>query len=192
MAYQAPPGYVPPPPGYVPPMPTGPVIASFGRRVGALILDAIVIGVVAAIIGVAANVPGLQQTTTTVGGSPTTTYTFTNSGWVQVLSAVVSAAYCIGSWLLWAGTPGQRMLGMHVYRVSGPQALAADAAAIRWLLLFGISTGIGALAVASSDLVNVVGLGQLVWLIVLIATTLQSPMKQGIHDRYAGSIVVRG
>lgn len=83
------------------------------------------------------------------------------------------------------------MLGMHVYRASGPQALTADAAAIRWLLLFGISSGIGALAVMSTDLTGIVGLGQLAWVIVLIYTTYSSPTKQGIHDRYAGSLVVR-
>jgi uncharacterized RDD family membrane protein YckC len=188
VAYQTPPGYVPP---YMPPAPTGPVIASFGRRVGALIIDVIILGIVAAVIAVALNVPGVQQTTTVSSGGTSTSFSVTNSGWVQVISAIVSVLYCVGSWLLMAGTPGQRMLGMHVYQVSGPQALTLEAAVIRWLLLFGIMTGVGAVAVLSVDLTGVVGLAQLAWLVVLIYTTIQSPMKQGIHDKYAQSIVVR-
>ena len=191
MAYQMPPGYYPPmPPGYYPPMPAGPILASFGRRLGALIIDGIIIGIVAFIIAVALNVPGVQQTTT-FGATETTTFSLTNSGWAQVILAVVSGVYCLGTWLSIAGTPAQRMLGMHVYRVSGPVALAPEAAVIRWLLLFGVFSGIGALAVASPDISGVVGLGQLAWVIVLIVTTMQSPMKQGLHDRLAGSIVVR-
>ena len=46
MAYQM-------PPGYYPPMPAGPILASFGRRLGALIIDGIIIGIVAFIIAVA-------------------------------------------------------------------------------------------------------------------------------------------
>jgi uncharacterized RDD family membrane protein YckC len=31
----------------------------------------------------------------------------------------------------------------------------------------------------------------LVWAIVLLITTAQSPTKQGLHDRYAKSVVVK-
>jgi uncharacterized RDD family membrane protein YckC len=179
------------PPGYMPPVPTGPILASFGRRVGALIIDAFAIGIVAVVIGAIANVPGLAQTTTLSSGNTGTTYMLTNSGWSSLLVAVVSAVYCIGSWLVWAGTPAQRMLGIHVYRFAGPQALGLEAAALRWVLLFGVGSVIGALGVVSPSLQGILGLGQLAWLVVLIVTTTQSPTKQGIHDKYAGSIVVR-
>ena len=183
----APPGYPPMPPGYYPQAPTGPQIASFARRAGAFLIDAILLGIVAFIIAVAINLPGIQQTTTANG---TTTYMMTNTGWSQVLIAGLSAVYCVGLWLAAMGTLGQRMLGLRVCRTTGPQALAPEAAVIRWALLFGVSLAIGAAAVAAPDVSGILGLGQLVWLVVLIVTTYQSPMKQGIHDRYAGSVVV--
>jgi hypothetical protein len=36
-----------------------------------------------------------------------------------------------------------------------------------------------------------VGLAQLVWAIVLLISTTTSPTKQGLHDRFANSAVVR-
>lgn len=190
MGYQPPSGYGIPP-GYVQPVPAGPILASFGRRVGALIIDAFVIGTVALVVGAIANMPGLAQTTSTASGDASTTYMLANSGWSSLLVAVVSGVYCIGGWLAWAGTPAQRLLGMHVYRFTGPQALVFEAAAVRWVLLFGIGAVIGALALVSPPLQGILGLSQLAWLVVLIVTTAQSPTKQGIHDRYAGSLVVR-
>jgi uncharacterized RDD family membrane protein YckC len=164
------------------------MLASFGRRVGALIIDAFVIGIVSLVVGAIANVPGLAQTTSS---NTSTTYMLTNSGWSSLLVAIVSGLYCIGGWLVWSGTPAQRLLGIHVYRFTGPQALAFEAAALRWVLLFGVGSVIGALAIVSPSLQGILGLGQLAWLVVLIVTTSQSPTKQGIHDRYAGSLVVR-
>ena len=115
----------------------------------------------------------------------------TNSGWSSLLALIVTAIYFIGSWVTMAGSPAQRMLGVHVYKATGPQALEMQAAVVRWAILFGVSTAIGAIAIAAPDSVGVVGLVQLVWLIVLAVTTYQSPTRQGLHDRYSGSIVVR-
>jgi uncharacterized RDD family membrane protein YckC len=185
---QGQPGY-PPQYGYQPPAPAQPAIASMGRRIGALIIDGILISIAAGIVAVALNLPGVQQTTDVNG---TTTFSMVNSGWSSVLGAVFSLVYAVGSWVSMGGTPGQRLLGMHVYRASGPQLLTIDAAVIRWALLFGVSYAIGAISVAAPSSASIVGLGQLVWLVVLIVTTSQSPLKQGIHDRYARSVVVKG
>jgi uncharacterized RDD family membrane protein YckC len=158
---------------------TGPILASFGRRVSALIIDAFVIGVVALVVVGFAN--------------PNSTWSsdLTNSGQPSLLIALVSGVYCIGGWLIWTGTPAQRLLGSHVYRSTGPQALALEAAAVRWALLFGVAAIIGTLAIAIPAVEGILGFGQLAWLVVLIATTVQSPPRQGIHDKYAGSLVVR-
>ncbi|MEA2518238.1 MAG: hypothetical protein QOF49_318, partial [Chloroflexota bacterium] len=37
-----------------------------------------------------------------------------------------------------------------------------------------------------------IGLLSLVWVIALVVTTAQSPTKQGLHDQFAKSIVVKG
>ena len=180
-------GYPPMPPGYYPPVPAGPPIASFARRAGAFIIDVILIGIVAFVIAIAANLPGIEQTTAPNG---TTTYMMTNSGWSQVLVGGLSFIYSVVLWLTVMGTLGQRMLGLRVCRTSGPQAITPEGAVIRWALLFGVTAVIGAAAVAAPSVSGLLSLVQLIWIIVLIVTTYQSPMTQGIHDRYAGSIVV--
>ncbi len=187
MAYQTPPGYVPPP-GYLPPMPTGPAIASLWRRFFALLLDCIVVGVISLVIAMAAGIPDIQ----TRAADGTITYTITNSGWGAILIAVVSGIYFIGSWVALGGTPGQRVLALHVYAAAGPQALGIEAAAIRWALLFGVGSLIGSIGVAAKDASGALGFVQLAWVIVLLVTAYQSPMKQGLHDKYANSVVVKG
>jgi uncharacterized RDD family membrane protein YckC len=189
----SPPGYPPQAPGYLPyayppQPPSGPVYASFARRFGALILDGIAVAIVVAIIGLAAHLPGFEATSTSSGSASASV---TNSGWSSLLALILTAIYFIGSWVYMAGSPAQRMLGVHVYKATGPQVLEMQAAVVRWAILFGVSTAIGAIAIAAPDAVGVVGLVQLAWLIVLAVTTYQSPTKQGLHDRYSGSVVVR-
>jgi hypothetical protein len=185
-----PPGYPPYPPYPYPPpqQPAGHVYATFARRFGALILDWIAVVIVVAVIGLAARLPGFEATSTTSGSA---SYSVANSGWSSALALIVTAIYFIGSWVYLAGSPAQLLLGIHVYKATGPQALEMPAAVIRWVVLFGISTAIGAIAVAAPDTAGVLGFAQLGWIIVLAVTTYQSPTKQGLHDRYAASVVVR-
>jgi uncharacterized RDD family membrane protein YckC len=185
--------YNPPPGAWAPPVQTPgvPVFASFGRRFGALLIDGIGLGIVALVIAAAINLPGTAVQTTTASGQ-TSSVMVTNSGWSSVLMAVLSAAYAIGLWVSSGATLGQRALGLHVYGAEGPRPLTVDRAAIRWFLLFGVLYLVGAIVVAAPDAAGVVGLVQLVWVIVLAVTTYQSPTKQGLHDKYAGSLVVRG
>jgi uncharacterized RDD family membrane protein YckC len=177
--------------GAVSPVQQAFVIASFGRRFAAFLLDVVGIAIVAAIVVVVANVPGTMTTTTTVGGT-TNSVMITNSGWSAAIVAGISAAYFIICWVASGATFGQRLLGLHVFGAAGPKPLRLDSAVVRWFILLGVSSLMGALTVASADLTNVVGLVQLVWVIVLAVTTYQSPTKQGLHDRLAGSFVVRG
>jgi uncharacterized RDD family membrane protein YckC len=181
------------------PVPGGPfqpvqpayVTASFGRRFGALLLDLIGIGIVGAIVAAVLNVPGAATTTTTANGG-TTSGMLTNSGWGAAIIILLSAVYCIPCWTVWGATIGQRFLGLHVFGATGPKPLLVAGAAIRWFVLFGVGSLIGALAVVNADSAGIVGFGQFVWAVVLAVTTYQSPTKQGWHDRLAGSYVVRG
>ena len=174
------------------PVPPSYVVASFGRRFGALLLDGIGIAVVGAIAVAALHIPGVATTTTAANGGTETTYMVTNSGWSAVSLALISAVYCISFWATSGATLGQRMLGLHVFDAAGPKPLPLQGAAVRWFVLFGIGYLIGAIAILSPNTSGVVGLGQLAWVIILAVTTYQSPTKQGWHDRAAGSYVVRG
>ena len=44
---------------------------------------------------------------------------------------------------------------------------------------------------ASLNLGVIASLVSLVWFIALVVTTAQSPTKQGLHDRYAHTMVVK-
>ena len=182
------------------PVPGGPfqpvqpayVTASFGRRFGALLVDVIGIGIVGAIMAAVLNVPGVTTTTITANGGTETSSMLTNSGWGAVIVGLLSAIYFIGFWMTSGATLAQRLLGLHVFGATGPKPLPIEGAVVRWFVLFGVSSLIGAVAIAAPDTGGVVGFGQLAWVIVLAVTTYQSPTKQGWHDRLAGSYVVRG
>lgn len=187
-----------PPTGYPtapvpPPVPMGMAafsIAGFGRRVGALIIDFVIMGVVGLVLGAILQVPGMVSTTTSAYGTTNTQVMLYNTGWSQVLMAGISAVYCIECWSIWAWTPGQRIVGLRVYQASAPEALSQSMAAVRWALLFGVPSGVGAVALVAPSTVDLLGLAQLGWIVALIVTTLESPLTQGLHDQQARSIVV--
>jgi len=107
------------------------------------------------------------------------------------VSAALSALYFIGGWVAGAATPGQRLFHIGVHRVDG-RSLTMRQAFARWLLLVG-PISLGALAASAlTGLRASLDLSTLLWYLVLIVTTIRSLMRQGLHDRLAGSIVTRG
>ena len=104
-------------------------------------------------------------------------------------SAAISAAYFIMSWTAQPATPGQRLLGIRVGRAADLRRLTLGQASIRWLLLMG-PLNLGALGAALvPGLRAPVTLATLAWTLVLLATTVLSPSRRGLHDRFAGSVV---
>jgi uncharacterized RDD family membrane protein YckC len=105
-----------------------------------------------------------------------------------IASVVVGGLYFIASW---SGgrraTLGQRLFGIQVGNAFDGKPLRLDQAVRRWLAfgdfaqVFGI---VPAISLAISGLV-------LLWNVVLLITTATSPTKQGLHDRFANSAVVR-
>jgi uncharacterized RDD family membrane protein YckC len=110
---------------------------------------------------------------------------------VLLLQLIISLAYFGGFWVLLSTTPGMRLLGLRLGDASDGLPLARRQALLRWLLL-GVPSLLVSLAlyVPSSVAVVVAGFG-LAWLLLLLYTMAQSPTKQGLHDRWARSIVVR-
>lgn len=106
----------------------------------------------------------------------------------SVLSVAVGLVYFAGSW---SGgrraTIGQRLFSMQVGNAFDGRPLTLEQAIRRWL-------GYGQfLALFSFEvtLAGVAGLIQVGWLVALLVTTASSPTKQGLHDRLAGTAVVR-
>jgi hypothetical protein len=203
---EAPPPASPPPGDAWAPAPTqtqvpghaGLFYADVPNRIIALILDAILVGIIGfiasviiwAIIGTPTNVTTVQDPNAVLG-----IRIDTSTNWLSVfVSAVVgiaiSAGYYIYTWTRLRGTLGQKALGMQVGNAFDGVTLTTEQAVKRWLALGGIF----ALAQFLNPLPLLgllVGLISLVWTIALLYTTATSPTKQGLHDRYANSVVVK-
>ena len=180
------------------PGPAGLYYADVPNRIIALIIDAILLAIVGVVVGfLTAAIFGAPTTFTTIpdASQPLGVRFETQTNFVSTLiSALVglalSAGYYIYMWTRKRGTIGQRALGMQVGNASDGAALTTEQAVRRWLALGG--------ALSLAQFLNpipglgvLIGLLSLVWVIALLVTTAQSPTKQGLHDQFANSIVVK-
>lgn len=170
-------GWVLPPPLPVATGNPGWVIASTGVRLVAYIIDGIICGL---IIGLGAGValaisPGLADS----GMTSAIAY--------GVASAGLYYLYFVGFWTSGAqATPGMRVLKLRVANASDGKRLAIGPASIRWLALGYFFTIVSVIPALAS-----VGFVALIWSIVLLVTTASDKMHQGLHDRWAKSVIVR-
>jgi uncharacterized RDD family membrane protein YckC len=108
----------------------------------------------------------------------------------ELVALVVYAAYF--TWF-WSGgrraTPGQRVFSIQVGNAFDGRPLSTSQAFKRWLATgqwLGLFTLQPFLFVALVSMV-----GSVAWNLVLVASTITSPTKQGLHDRFASSALVR-
>ncbi|MEO8228473.1 MAG: RDD family protein [Chloroflexota bacterium] len=176
----------------------GLVYADVPNRIIAQIIDAIIVGIVLVIVGVIlSSIFGAPQTVTVVQDAtqPLGFRTDISTNLVSLListivGAAVSAAYYIYTWTAMRGTIGQRALSMQVGNAADGATLTMEQAVKRWLALGGVFA-LAQLLQPLPALGVLIGLAGLVWAIVLLVTTAQSPTKQGLHDKFAGSVVVK-
>ena len=107
---------------------------------------------------------------------------------LAAISIAISYAYFVG-W--WSGghqaTPGMRLLGMRVIDADTQRTLTLGAATRRWVILGAPFSFLGLVAPLQVVATIVSSLLPL----VLLLTTLASDRRQGLHDRWANSIVIR-
>jgi uncharacterized RDD family membrane protein YckC len=193
----------PPPPG---PPPSGPIVnwapppttpeipgapglsfADTVSRVVAYIIDIVILGLIGFAIAAAL---GLGNATVRSNGPTTVTSYFVNTAnpWVSLIYVLLGAAYFI---LSWSGgrraTVGQRLFSLQVGNAFDGRSLSMNQAVRRWIAL-GSFLGLLAFIRPISGLAS---LAQLVWLVILLISTATSPTKQGLHDRFANSAVVK-
>jgi uncharacterized RDD family membrane protein YckC len=170
------------------PGPAGLVYADLPNRIIALIIDVIVLSVtgfvLAWLFGGLVSEPGALDS---AGGELEITAFLI----VLVLQLAVSFAYFGGAWTLVGFTAGMWLLGLRIGDEIDGERIGWPRSLVRWLLL-GIPALLSSLAVYVPSFLGVVlwALG-VVWLALLLYTTAQSPTKQGLHDRYARTILVR-
>jgi uncharacterized RDD family membrane protein YckC len=105
-----------------------------------------------------------------------------------VALAVLDGIYFVGLWRSsWQATLGMRLLRLRILGANDAAPLSLNSALLRWIALSGAVTifalvpGIGGL----------VGLIALVWSLILLITTQTDRLHQGLHDKWAGSVVVQ-
>ena len=192
----APPPPTAPPPGvgWTQPVPARPEIApglafsGTAARFVAYVIDLFLIGIVVSILAAPFGWSApFYPTTTFDPNAPFSNMTFRSMEYT-ILSTVVGAFYFI---LSWSGgrraTLGQRLLKIQVANAFDGRSLTLDQAVRRWL---GFGDFLNVLAF-TPGLVALTGGLTLIWTIVLLITTATSPTKQGLHDRFANSAVVR-
>jgi len=170
------------------PGPAGLLYADVPNRVMALILDIILLSVIGFVLawlfGGLVSRPGAID----AAGGELDIVAFLV---VLVLQLVVSFVYFGGSWTLLGATPATRLLGLRIGGEADGSTVSWRQSLIRWLFL-GLPALLSSLAVYVPNAIGLIlgGLG-VVWMVALLYTMAQSPTKQGLHDRYAGTIVIK-
>jgi uncharacterized RDD family membrane protein YckC len=159
--------------------------ADTASRFVAFFIDSILVSIVAWII---ATVLGLGRTTVTRSGTTTGVWYTVDGAAFLVPVVVLGFVYFV---FFWTGgrraTPGQQIFKLQVGNAFDGKALTATQAIRRWLAL-GTFLGLFAVLPTIYPLISLVWLG---WIIALLVTTVRSPTKQGFHDQFANTAVVK-
>ena len=169
--------------------PAGFVYADVPNRAIAYIIDAIIVGVVVVIIGGILGGVGLATGSFAPG---TLDFQINYVGLIisAAVGAAISAGYFIYTWTSMRGTLGMKVLGMQIGNAGDGKTLTMDQAVRRWLVMAapGILAQVFFILPAIGSLLGLAAFG---WFIYLIYSTAQSPTKQGWHDVFANTMVVK-
>lgn len=177
-----PPRWAAPPrgPAEVPGAP-GLVFADTPSRLVAYFVDAFIVSLIGS---VAAFALGFGERVKTA----TSTSLWLSGTTFAVAFAVVSLLYFL---VFWTGgrraTIGQRLFDIQVGTAFEGRPLSLDQALGRWV---GYGSFLGFLTIAPG-LGAIVWLVWLAWVLVLLGSTARSKSKQGLHDRFASTALVR-
>lgn len=167
--------------------PAGYFYADVPNRAIAFIIDYIIFFIVLAIVGaITIAVMG-----TNIGFGFGNVASTTSVLVQQVLSYLLIGAYFVYMWTAMRGTVGMRLLGMQIGHESDGRTIDMNQALTRYALMFGPGFAAGLISSFALGLGVIASLVSFVWFIALVVTTAQSPTKQGLHDRYAKTMVVK-
>jgi uncharacterized RDD family membrane protein YckC len=171
---------VPKPVSEVPGAP-GLAFADIPTRVVAYIVDAAIVGIVGSVVAIAL---GFAEWTTTT----TSRYAWVSGSTLSVSFALVGLVYFV---FFWSGgrraTIGQRIFDIQVGNAFDGRPLNLGQAVRRWV---GYGSFLGLFAIVP-NLGGFASLAELVLILALLMTAARSPTKQGFHDRFANSALVR-
>jgi uncharacterized RDD family membrane protein YckC len=182
-------GWSAPPPPPVQPGPAGLVYGDFTTRVIALIIDGIIVGIVTEVAFAILSAVGLRLYDLSTlglnfGYSPIVGIIY------SVVALAISAGYFIYTWTKRRATVGMEVLKLQVGDAGTGATLTQEQAIKRWIALFAPNAL--TIGIYGFPLLGIlIGLASIGWVIYLAYTTNQSPTKQGWHDVFAHSQVVK-
>lgn len=169
--------------------PAGLVYADLPNRIIAYIIDMIALTIVSILINsvILSNI-GLNVVTFDLTNG--FQYNYVAALVQAAVSAALSAGYFIYTWTAMRGTIGMKVLGMQIGNAKDGSTLSMDQAIRRWFAVGGWITV--AQALNPIPLLGIlIGVAALGYVIYLLYTTAASPTKQGFHDTFVGSMVVK-
>lgn len=167
---------------------SGLVYADVPNRAIAYIIDAIIIGLIVVVITVILATVGLATSTVTAAAVIETNYLATLI--LGLAGIAISGAYFIYMWTTGRATVGMRVLGLQIGNAGDGTTITTDQGIRRYFAL--AAPGVLAQILQPVPLVGwIVSLAALGWIIYLLYTTAQSPTKQGFHDVFAKTMVVK-
>ena len=177
-----------PPPAPVQAGPAGFVYGDVPNRAIAYILDVILISIINVIAFAILAGVGLSI----VSGDITTgfEYNYVAGLILGLVGLAISAAYFIYTWTAMRGTLGMKVLGLQVGNAGDGKTLTMNQGIRRWAII--VAPSVIAQALNGLPVIGwVLGLAAFAWFIFLLYTTWKSPTKQGYHDHFANSMVVK-
>jgi len=166
------------PPAAAAPAPSiaaGTVIAGVFSRLVAYTIDLALLATVNVIVALALGTfdPGTDRTPRLV---------------LNLVLVALGGVYFVVLWRsAWHATLGMRLLGLRILRAADGATLPLESAVLRWFVLTGAPTLVLTLPTSGSLLAFIA----FIWFVILLLTTSTDRLHQGLHDRWAGSVVVQ-
>jgi uncharacterized RDD family membrane protein YckC len=164
------------------------VYADVPNRIIAYILDAILVGIFTFIVGVI--LAGLGLTAVKVNQDLSVSIDYVAAAVQGILGLLISAGYFIYTWTRMRGTLGMRALGMQIGN-AGDGATMTTAQGVRRYVALSAPAILAQVFTGIPLIGAVISLAGLIWYIWLLYSTAQSPTKQGWHDKFANTQVVK-
>jgi uncharacterized RDD family membrane protein YckC len=154
----------------------------------AYIIDLIIVGILTLIVSIVLNGIGLQAVT--VNSDLTVSVNYLAAIVQGLIGLAIGASYFVYTWTSMRATVGMRLLGMQIGNAGDGNSMTTEQGIRRWLALS--APAIIAQVFSGVPLIGIViGLASLIWYIWLLYTVSQSPTKQGWHDVFANTQVVK-
>jgi uncharacterized RDD family membrane protein YckC len=163
------------------------VFADVPNRIIAYIIDIIVIFVISFAVFLVLAIVGIS---TTSGTGLTATTNWIGSLILTAFGLAISGAYFVYSWSNQRATIGMKALGLQIGDAPGGATVTTNAAIRRWLAL-GAAFSIAQALTPLPFIGVLIGFAAFGWVIFLLYTTWKSPTKQGWHDVFANTMIVK-